>query len=103
MFDDLEFSGRIKPKNLTEKEEAQRYLDLGQSKVVRSKEDLQNLMDRGEVFTAAQLADKQLAEKEAKRQFELAAEIESRNQRFQSPRPTTKYISPVWTRGPIDE
>jgi hypothetical protein len=62
--------GMIKPVKLSEKEETQRYLSYGNSYVVRSKEDLAALMDRVEVFTAAELAARQQAEQEAKAAFE---------------------------------
>lgn len=62
-------------KRLKEAQAAERHLTRNESVVVRTKEDLEALMDRGEVFTASELASKRQAEEKRKKNLSLQQKI----------------------------
>ena len=107
MDDSIKYFGKIKPVILTETEETQRYLDRGNSYVVRETiedhTELADLFRRGDLVKASELEAKRKAEEDAQKAFEAAADDMKRDQRFQSPRPTTKDTTPVWKRERIEE
>lgn len=122
MSEGAEFFGRVKQKKedaipegmtvhkfkrLKEQIKTQRYLDRGNSYVVRDPiEDhgeLANLFRRGDLLKASELEAKRKAEEEAQKTFEAAIEDRVRDSRYVAPRPTTKDTTVTWTRKKLEE
>ena len=92
----------IEWKRLKEKQESQRYLDRGNSYVVRDQieehTELAGLFRSGDLVKGKDLADKLESEEAARLEFQRAAEDRQRDSRYDSPRPTTKDTTPQWHR-----
>lgn len=118
--DGLEFFGSVKQakddvvpdgmtvwkyKRLKEAQETEGNLARNESVrvPVSDNEELASLFRQGDLVMASDLETKHLAEEEAQRQFESATEDRQRDNRYETPRPTTKDTTPQWTRHKIEE
>lgn len=94
-------------KRAQEAAETQKYLDRGNSYVVREPiedhSELAELFRRGDLVKASELEQKKQDDLEALRQFEKSVEDRQRDNRYEAPRATTKDTTPIWTRDRIEE
>ena len=94
-------------KRAQEAAETQRFLDRGNSDIVRDPiedhSELADLFRRGNLVKASELEAKRKAQEEAHRQFEQSVEDRQRDNRYEAPRATTKDTTPIWKRERIEE
>lgn len=99
MDNSIKYFGKIKPVKLTEHEETQRYLDRGNSYVVRDQiedhNDLAGLFRRGALVKGKDLAAKLEAQEAVRLEFERATEDRQRDSRHEPSRPSTKDTTPI--------
>ncbi len=87
--------------------ETQRYLDRGNSYVVRDliegHTELADLFRRGDLVKGKDLAAKLESEEATRLEFDRASEGRQRDNRYEAPRPTAKDATTIWKRGQIEE